>query len=162
MDSCNIQLKELKVYVNGETHMWQFLNLERLKQSKIVNTLVIIDKVATWNQDHLVYFLQSLSKDNDCQLKEYVFDSFSCFKDNNAKLVFLMHTPIQILNDILSFQRLDIRWIDSKELLDIPCSQATHLAHLEMTVLEWHDHEYSWDKSIEHIQTILYTSPLLQ
>jgi hypothetical protein len=48
MDDCNIQLKEVKVYVHNDMDMEQFIYLARSKQGKAINKLSIKGKTEAW------------------------------------------------------------------------------------------------------------------
>jgi hypothetical protein len=100
MDDCNIQLKEVKVYVRNDMDMEQFIYLAHSKQGKTINKLSIKGEIEAWrNQRQLTLFLQSLDK-NNCQLKEIdidvksgIYDSCSEPNESNPSKYLMTYLP---------------------------------------------------------------------
>jgi hypothetical protein len=96
---------------------------------------------------------------NNCQLKEIEIDVKSGIYDSCSELS--ESNPIQILNDIPSLQKLSMRQWPGASILSsgIFCNQTTRLTHLELAS----DDCCTWDfSSLQHIQHVIYASPLLR
>jgi hypothetical protein len=100
----------------------------------------------------LVYFLQSLNRDN-CQLKE--IDIVLSNHEYDGLL-----TPIKIIDCIPFLQRLSI-WTGATNLTGITYNRTIRLTHLDLKF----DYDMKPTKeydTIQHIQSMLYNLPFLQ
>jgi hypothetical protein len=91
-------------------------------------------------------------KEIDIDVKSGIYDSCSELSESN---------PIQILNDIPSLQKLSMRQWPGASILSsgIFCNQTSRLTHLELVS----DNCCTWDfSSLQHIQHVIYASPLLR
>jgi hypothetical protein len=158
MDSCNICLQELKVYIHSTADMEQFVNLAHSNQGKVINKLSIEDDTLIWpSQGNLIYYLQSLVKDN-CQLKAIDIHVDYYSTDYHFDIL----TPIQVLDYVPYLQRLSMRWDSTGEMTRIIYNQKTHLIDLDLELFEI-DTGYMLEyDTLKHVQDLIYASPLLQ
>jgi hypothetical protein len=160
MDDCNIRLKELKVYIDFETDMEQLLNLAHSQQSKAIKKLIIYDKFEGWSdQMQLVYLLRSLSTSTH-QLK--AIDIRPVIKKRRIFRPTLT-MPIQLLNYLPCLQRLAMRLYVEDDFFLPTYRQTTHLTQLNLEIcLYLSEIKRHSSKVQQHIQELIYASPLLQ
>jgi hypothetical protein len=160
MDDCNICLDELKVHIENEADMKQFTHLAHSKQGKTIQKLVIKDTTEEWvDQEHLVYFLQSLNE-SDCRLKEIIIGANP--KTDNSNADFNILSPIQILDYVPCLQKLSMDWIVTKDQANLTCKQTTHLTYLYLILHPFYKMSKLESSALQQIQNIVHKSPLLQ
>jgi hypothetical protein len=156
MDDNQIRLNELKIYITKAADMKQFSSLAESNQRNTIYELIMDDTTGEWiSQEHLVYFLKSLNKD-ECQLKAIDIRANSRMVSSKADSDAL--SPNQVLDYIPSLQHLTMRWIGTKEQVHTTLDQTTLLKSLN---LELYHLTYECN-SLQHIQDIIQRSPSLQ
>jgi hypothetical protein len=154
-------LDDLKVYIHNETYMEQLTNLAHSKQGMTIRKLTLIDRTKTWtNHWHLVYYLESLSK-NGGQLKELNLD-LSVSKASNTDAVSVMLSPNQILHYVPLLQKLYLDgWNSTAELVRTTHKQINQLRHLHIGLAFLNESKWK-NNTQQHVQQLIYNSPILQ
>jgi hypothetical protein len=155
MDNCNICLKQVNLYIYGKDDTKQLVDLADSKQRNITE-LTINVQTDSWTEiRHLLYFFYKIEKDR--QLKSIDIWVNKKYPDSNYCNEFI---PNLILEYVPYLKRLTMSWIGTRKLTAF--NQTTHLTHIDLKLCQL-NHDLQWQQATQqHIQAILYASPLLQ